>query len=56
MKLKVYQPTNWEKFSLWVELEDVQLSFELVTYYLVCCLWGFITGLQIGTCMVGLLS
>lgn len=48
-RMKVYEPTLREKFSLWVDLEDVELTFELVTYYMLCCLFGFITGLGIGS-------
>jgi len=46
--MKVYQPTTWEKFSLWVNLEEVELTFELVTYYLLCALFGLVTGYAIG--------
>jgi len=48
VKLKVYEPTTWEKFSLWAELEEVQLTAELITYYLLCCLFGLVTGYGIG--------
>ncbi len=47
--MKVYQPTWQEKFSLWAELGETQLTFELITYYMTCSLFGFITGFYMGS-------
>jgi hypothetical protein len=35
----------WEKFRFWVESDAVQLRIELITYYMLCALWGTLTGL-----------
>lgn len=54
--MKVYEPTYWEKFSLWVELENVDLTWELITYYSVCSAWGLYMGWISGLALIGALN
>jgi hypothetical protein len=35
----------WEKFQFWVESGAIQLRIELITYYMLCALWGALTSL-----------
>ncbi len=52
MTTKVYKPTLREEFLLWLELGDVQLGMDLISYYGICCVVGYFQGYYIGSQIV----
>lgn len=42
----------FDRIELWLDLHDAAVLADLTTYYFVCALVGFVSGLAQGMCMV----
>ena len=51
MSARVRTYTLWDEFLVWWELHG-ELDLELVRYYIVCSLIGWISGQQIGAWII----
>ena len=42
----------FDRIELWLEMHNVALYADLTTYYVICCGFGFLSGLATGTQIV----
>jgi hypothetical protein len=55
MERHVYEPTWSEKLLLRQAIDEVELTYELITYYTICSVFGFVTGYGMGS-MIGFIQ
>jgi hypothetical protein len=54
IRIRVREFSKWDEFETWWILK-ADLTLDLITYYVICSAFGFLSGLQIGSLMVGLI-
>ena len=54
IRIRVHEFSRWDEFETWWILK-ADLTLDLITYYVICSAVGFLTGLHLGSLMVGLI-